>query len=335
MKREEDNPNMGISQSRTELRLSSLFAWLVGILSKVPSAAAHMPKGVLLELLRRCLLISQFFNKQLVDSAFQITELMDDNSLMQKVQKFSHLSLSNLEQADNQSSLLTSNNIFQYEESIHEADKKLELVKHQILKRDKTKLARHKTTISLCIASKLDRMNPSCQVQPSPENEPRVFLKSQSLHANSVSQNIASALVNSNCIGAVSIFAYGDINRILRPIQHALSSTGVALNHIPADVKDRDKNILVDMLIWALDNPAPVNYLIISGDINLSTALHKLNLRSYNILLVHPPQVSPSLFAAAKVVWRWTILSAGGGPLYVVDSNSASASVKPTPLRTA
>ncbi|CAJ1971249.1 unnamed protein product [Sphenostylis stenocarpa] len=137
MKREEDNPNMGISQSRTEFRLSSLFAWLVGILSKVPSAAAHMPKGVLLELLRRCLLISQLFNKQLVDSALQITELMDDSSLMQKVQKFSHVSLSNLEQADNQSSLLTSNNIFQYEESIHEADKKLELVKHQILKNKK------------------------------------------------------------------------------------------------------------------------------------------------------------------------------------------------------
>ncbi|CAJ1975194.1 unnamed protein product [Sphenostylis stenocarpa] len=92
MKHEEDNPNMGISQSRTKFWLSSLFAWLVGILSKVPSAAAHMPKGVLLELLRRCLLISQLFNKQPVDSALQITELMDDISLMQKVQKFSYVS---------------------------------------------------------------------------------------------------------------------------------------------------------------------------------------------------------------------------------------------------
>ncbi|CAJ1974874.1 unnamed protein product [Sphenostylis stenocarpa] len=32
MKREEDNPNMGISQSRTEFRLSSLFAWSSGCL---------------------------------------------------------------------------------------------------------------------------------------------------------------------------------------------------------------------------------------------------------------------------------------------------------------
>ncbi|CAJ1872720.1 unnamed protein product [Sphenostylis stenocarpa] len=158
------------------------------------------------------------------------------------------------------------------------------------------------------------------QVSPS-------FFAATKVTLTPVSQNIASALVNSNYVSVVSIFAYGDINRILRPIQHALSSTGVALNHIPADVKDRDKNILVDMLIWALDNPAPPTYLIISGDIDLSTAFHKLSLRSYNILLAHPPQVFPSLFAAAKVVWHWTILSADGDPFYVADSDSAFASV--------
>ncbi|WVY90689.1 hypothetical protein V8G54_036203 [Vigna mungo] len=129
-----DNPNMGILQSRTEFRLSSLFAWLVGILSRVPSAAANMPKGVFLGLVHRCLLISQLFNKQLMDSAVQLTELMDDNYLMEKVKKFSRISLWNLEQADDQSSLLTSNNIFQFEESIHEAAKQLELVKHQVTK---------------------------------------------------------------------------------------------------------------------------------------------------------------------------------------------------------
>ncbi|XP_068487398.1 uncharacterized protein [Phaseolus vulgaris] len=133
----EDNPNMGISQSRTEFRLSSLFAWLVGILGKVPSAAANMPKGVMLELVRRCLLISQLMNKQLMDSALQLIELMDDRYLMEKVQKLSHISLSNLEHADDQSSLLTSNNIIQFEESIHETAKKLELIKHQVMKKKK------------------------------------------------------------------------------------------------------------------------------------------------------------------------------------------------------
>ncbi|XP_047162601.1 uncharacterized protein LOC124832444 isoform X2 [Vigna umbellata] len=130
----EDNPNMEILQSRTEFRLSSLFAWLVGILSRVPSAAANVPKGVFLGLVHRCLLISQLINKQLMDSAVQLTELMDDNYLMEKVKSFSHISLWNLEQADDQSSLLTSNNIFQLDESIHEAAKQLELFKHQVTK---------------------------------------------------------------------------------------------------------------------------------------------------------------------------------------------------------
>ncbi|CAJ1873496.1 unnamed protein product [Sphenostylis stenocarpa] len=118
------------------------------------------------------------------------------------------------------------------------------------------------------------------------------------------------------------------------------SSTGVALNHIPADnhvqirtcVKDAsNKKILVDMLP-AIDNLVPANYLLVSGDRDFSNALHQLSIRRYNILLAHPPQVSPSLFAAAKVVWLWTTLSAGSGPLHFADSDSASATVKPTPL---
>ncbi|XP_020207415.1 pre-rRNA-processing protein las1 isoform X4 [Cajanus cajan] len=141
MKYAEDNPNIGISHSRPEIQqrdyLSSLFAWLVGILSKVPSAAANMPKRVLHELLRKCLLISRLCNKQLVDSALQLAELMNDSYLKEKVRKFSLISLSNLDSADDQSSLLTSKNILKFEESILEATKKLELVKQQIMKNKK------------------------------------------------------------------------------------------------------------------------------------------------------------------------------------------------------
>ena len=45
-----------------------------------------------------------------------------------------------------------------------------------------------------------------------------------------------------------------------------------------------DKKILVDMLFWAVDNPAPANYLLISGDRDFSNALHQLRMRRYNIL---------------------------------------------------
>jgi len=69
------------------------------------------------------------------------------------------------------------------------------------------------------------------------------------------------------------------------------------------------------MLFWAVDNPAPANYLLISGDRDFSNALHQLRMRRYNILLAQPKTASAALVAAAKNVWLWTSLLAGGQPL--------------------
>ncbi|XP_043711015.1 uncharacterized protein LOC122659920 [Telopea speciosissima] len=133
---------------------------------------------------------------------------------------------------------------------------------------------------------------------------------------HAIAQNISSALMKMNYSGPVSISSYGDTNRIPASVQHALSSTGIALNHVPAGVKDAsDKKILVDMLFWAVDNPAPANYLLISGDRDFSNALHQLRMRRYNILLAQPQNASAPLLAAAKSVWLWTSLLAGRPPL--------------------
>lgn len=51
---------------------------------------------------------------------------------------------------------------------------------------------------------------------------------------HTIAQNISSALVKMNYCGIVSISAYGDTNRIPASVQQALSSTGIALNHVPA-----------------------------------------------------------------------------------------------------
>jgi len=51
---------------------------------------------------------------------------------------------------------------------------------------------------------------------------------------NAIAQNISSALVKMNYCGPVSISAYCDTHRIPASIQHALSSTGIALYHVPA-----------------------------------------------------------------------------------------------------
>ncbi|KAL4556430.1 hypothetical protein LXL04_039082 [Taraxacum kok-saghyz] len=133
---------------------------------------------------------------------------------------------------------------------------------------------------------------------------------------HSIAQNISSALANMNYCGPISISAYGDTNQIPALVQQGLNSTGISLNHVPAGVKDAsDKKILVDMLFWAVDNPAPCNYLLISGDRDFSNALHQLRMRKYNILLAQPNRASISLLAAAKSVWLWTSLLAGGPPI--------------------
>ncbi|KAM7470113.1 hypothetical protein LguiA_008296 [Lonicera macranthoides] len=143
---------------------------------------------------------------------------------------------------------------------------------------------------------------------------------------HAIAQNISSALVKMNYCGPVSISAYGDTNGIPSSVQQALNSTGIALNHVPAGVKDAsDKKILVDMLFWAVDNPAPANYLLISGDRDFSNALHQLRMRRYNILLAQHEVASAPLLAAAKSVWLWTSLLAGGPP--VTNSESLSPPV--------
>ncbi|CAA7022470.1 unnamed protein product [Microthlaspi erraticum] len=125
--------------------------------------------------------------------------------------------------------------------------------------------------------------------------------------ANRIAQNIRSVLLKSNYTGPLTINAYGDTSLIPFSVQQALSSTGVSLNHVPAGVKDgSDKKILVDMMLWAMDNPAPANIMLISGDRDYSYALHKLGMRRYNILLARPEKASEPLIAAAKKVWLWT-----------------------------
>jgi hypothetical protein len=53
---------------------------------------------------------------------------------------------------------------------------------------------------------------------------------------HAIAQNISSALVKMNYCGPVSISAYGDTHRIDSAVQQALSSTGIALNHVPAGI---------------------------------------------------------------------------------------------------
>ncbi|KAF3594324.1 hypothetical protein DY000_02023107 [Brassica cretica] len=129
--------------------------------------------------------------------------------------------------------------------------------------------------------------------------------------AHTIAQKLSSALLNLNYRGPLTITAYGNTELIPKPVQQALSSAGISLNHVPSGKKDAsDKKILVDMFLWVLENPAPANLMLISGDGDFSYALNRLRMLRYNILLAHPLQASPFLVASARTSWMWRSLIA-------------------------
>ncbi|CAH2044059.1 unnamed protein product [Thlaspi arvense] len=78
-------------------------------------------------------------------------------------------------------------------------------------------------------------------------------------------------------------------------------------------VKDgSDKKILVDMLLWAMENQAPANIVLITGDGDFSYVLHRLSRKGYNVVLIRPERASATLINAAKTVWFWRSIVAGG-----------------------
>ncbi|KAL9404807.1 hypothetical protein Peur_001779 [Populus x canadensis] len=125
-------------------RLSSLFAWLVGQLKglkplrcketaaerKASSIGMNLSNKILMEVLRKCLLVSSNGNKQVMDSALHLAQLMGDTSVMGILKKLSPLVLSDPDVTQEKSSLPSLNNLLiQQDESIHQATKKLEFVK--------------------------------------------------------------------------------------------------------------------------------------------------------------------------------------------------------------
>lgn len=84
------------------------------------------------------------------------------------------------------------------------------------------------------------------------------------------------------------------------------------------------KKLFVDILAWALHNPAPAHILFISGDMTLHNygLLFKLKLAGYNILLGTPskpdPRITDHRFChITSTLWDWRLLSTGKFPLTV------------------
>lgn len=138
------------------------------------------------------------------------------------------------------------------------------------------------------------------------------------VRAEDVAGNIRMALqVHPVIKGAVMLFsAYGDFNSFPRRLREGCQRTGVKLIDVPNGRKDAaDKAILVDMFLFALDNPPPSSIMLISGDVDFAPALHILGQRGYTIILVIPSGVgvSSALYNAGKFVWDWPSVARGEG----------------------
>lgn len=138
------------------------------------------------------------------------------------------------------------------------------------------------------------------------------------VRAEDVAGNIRVALRLHPVIkGAVTFFsAYGDFNNFPRKLREGCQRTGVNLIDVPSGKKDAaDKAILVDMFLFALDNPPPSTILLISGDVDFAPALHKLGQRGYTVVLAIPAGVgvSSALCNAGRFVWDWPSVARGEG----------------------
>ncbi|XP_024534961.1 uncharacterized protein LOC9657426 isoform X3 [Selaginella moellendorffii] len=136
------------------------------------------------------------------------------------------------------------------------------------------------------------------------------------IDAHRVGLNIVSGLRSSGFKGPVSISGYGDMLQLSRCVQESLSATGIRLHHVPSGGKESessDRALLMDLILWTIENPPPAHLFLISGDRDFSTALHKLRMRNYNVLLACPAgaYISPSLLGAASRVWYWNSLVRG------------------------
>lgn len=117
--------------------LSSLFAWLVenfkGFYSEI-----KIPKATLLELLRKCLLLSAPDNNLLMGSALLLVKMAENDIVIEKLHRFCLLGVSKSDVAEASPPPLNFENFLVYQEdALRQAAEKLELLEHH-LKKGKT-----------------------------------------------------------------------------------------------------------------------------------------------------------------------------------------------------
>ncbi|OCH95310.1 DUF537-domain-containing protein [Obba rivulosa] len=86
-----------------------------------------------------------------------------------------------------------------------------------------------------------------------------------------------------------------------------LQSSGVSLTDCPhSGRKDVvDKMMIVDMLTFAMDTPAPATIILISGDRDFVYAVSVLRMRRYRVVLIAPNSTHCGLKSQASIILNW------------------------------
>ncbi|XP_010491601.1 PREDICTED: uncharacterized protein LOC104769152 [Camelina sativa] len=151
---------------------------------------------------------------------------------------------------------------------------------------------------------------------------------------HSVTQNIRQSLKKSGYNGEVSIRAYmnqtnDDFN------EYVSTDPGFEIILAEGDRVARLEMLLVDLLIWAIKNRPPANYMLILGDIFVGDdddyrefvkAFVRLEYRHFTCLLVQPQKSLVMRDYAVKKWWLWKYLSTGVDHLDAADAAQSESS---------
>lgn len=111
-------------------------------------------------------------------------------------------------------------------------------------------------------------------------------------------------------------FATSPASTIHSNLKSELQASGVSLTHCPTDSGNSltEKMMLVDMIAYAIDHPAPATVLVISASPDFAYAISTLRLRKYRVVLVCPSSVHSSLIMQASVHLDWNTEVLGKNP---------------------
>ncbi|KAH9951356.1 NYN domain-containing protein [Amylocystis lapponica] len=122
--------------------------------------------------------------------------------------------------------------------------------------------------------------------------------------------------------GSIKLFkAYLELSELSSPkslsLRSELQSCGVSLTDCPHNGRKdvADKMMIVDMLTYAIDTPAPATIILISGDRDFVYAVSVLRFRRYRVVLLAPGKTHASLKAQASEVLHWDVDVLGKEPV--------------------